>query len=226
MSTEFPTSEDFAGDESLIRELANQLFKTPPVPQPAQSNIGAVPSSVAGSGISPSAVNQGNAVDLKDPQTSLPDPHFAGTGHVPSSVAGSGASPSAAKYKGPQQSDTFYFINDKNPFHQGRRAQATNGALPAQPFDVNQVRRDFPILHQHVNGRPLVWLDNAATTQKPQSVIERIAHYYRHDNSNIHRAAHELAARSTDAYEGAREKIQKFLNAGSPGEIVFVRGAT
>ena len=244
MSTEFPSPEDFAGnteqfsripgfgdlagvpDESLIRELANQFFKTPPIPEPSQSNVGAVPSSVAGSGISPSAVNQGNAVDLKDPQTSLPDPHFAGTGHVPSSVAGSGASPSAAKYKGPQQSDTFYFINDKNPFHQGRQAQATNGALPAPPFDVNQVRRDFPILHQHVNGRPLVWLDNAATTQKPQSVIERIAHYYRHDNSNIHRAAHELAARSTDAYEGAREKIQKFLNAGSPNEIVFVRGAT
>ncbi|HEV2479718.1 MAG TPA: family 2A encapsulin nanocompartment cargo protein cysteine desulfurase [Puia sp.] len=262
MSTEFPTPEDFAGeqffripgfgdlsgvpDESLIQELANQFFKAPPVPQPTQSNIGAVPSSIAGSGISPSAVNQGNAVDLKDPQTSLPDPHFAGTGHVPSSVAGSGASPSAASYKGPQHNNAvppsasgpFYFINDKNPFHQQRESHPSDpwrpsdlgarpaSALPAPPFDVNQVRRDFPILHQHVGGRPLVWLDNAATTQKPRSVIERIAHYYRHDNSNIHRAAHELAARSTDAYEGAREKVQHFLNAASPNEIVFVRGAT
>jgi cysteine desulfurase/selenocysteine lyase len=234
-------SADFFPDEEIIRQLANELFKTPPVPAPGASDIGAVPSSVAGSGISPSAVNQGNSVDLKDPQTSLPDPHFAGKGVVPSSVAGSGASPSSATYKGPQQDrgatrsvapakfltePTFYFIGERGAFLPGREPQAANGALPAPPFDVNQVRRDFPILDQHVNGHPLVWLDNAATTQKPESVIQRIAHFYRHDNSNIHRAAHELAARSTDAYEGAREKVQRFLNAGSPNEIVFVRGAT
>lgn len=94
------------------------------------------------------------------------------------------------------------------------------------PFDVNLVRRDFPILKERVNGRQLVWLDNAATTQKPQSVIDRIAHFYRHENSNIHRAAHELAARSTDAYEAAREKVRAFLNARSVNEVVFVRGAT
>ena len=245
-------------DESFLQQLANQFFQAPPVPQGAASSI---PSSVAGSGVSPSAVNQGNSVDLKDPQTSLPDPHFAGTGHVPSSVAGSGISPS---YTGNQGRNTptngatpaapsfgagqlpfstdpgFYFIDEKSPFlhtpqpsHPSDRwrpsalgARPTSAALPAPPYDVNQVRRDFPILHQHVNGRPLVWLDNAATTQKPQSVIDRISHYYRHDNSNIHRAAHELAARSTDAYEGAREKVKKFLNAASPNEIVFVRGAT
>jgi cysteine desulfurase/selenocysteine lyase len=94
------------------------------------------------------------------------------------------------------------------------------------PFDVLSVRRDFPILQERVNGRPLAWLDNAATTQKPQSVIDRLAYFYRHENSNIHRAAHELAARATDAYEGARDKIAKFLNAGSSDEIVFVRGTT
>ena len=231
-------------DENFLQQLANQFFQAPPVPQGAASSI---PSSVAGSGVSPSAINQGNSVDLKDPQTSLPDPHFAGTGHVPSSVAGSGISPS---YTGNQGRNTqsngpasatpqlatgqlpfsadpgFYFINEKNPFLRTHQPQPANSALPAPPYDVNQVRRDFPILHQHVNGRPLVWLDNAATTQKPQSVIDRISHYYRHDNSNIHRAAHELAARSTDAYEGAREKVKKFLNAASPNEIVFVRGAT
>ena len=94
------------------------------------------------------------------------------------------------------------------------------------PFDVNLVRRDFPIFRERVNGRPLIWLDNAATTQKPQSVIDRVSYFYEHENSNIHRAAHELAARATDAYEGAREISRGFLNARSVNEIVFVRGTT
>ena len=94
------------------------------------------------------------------------------------------------------------------------------------PFDVNAIRRDFPILRERVNGRPLVWFDNAATTQKPQSVIDRISHFYEHENSNIHRAAHELAARATDAYEGARETVRRFIGAASTDEIVFVRGTT
>jgi cysteine desulfurase/selenocysteine lyase len=76
---------------------------------------------------------------------------------------------------------------------------------------VHAVRRDFPILQERVNGRPLVWFDNAATTHKPQSVIDRLAHFYQHENSNIHRAAHELAARATDAYEGARSKVARFI---------------
>jgi cysteine desulfurase/selenocysteine lyase len=100
------------------------------------------------------------------------------------------------------------------------------GSLPRAPFDVELVRQDFPILQERVNGRPLIWFDNAATTQKPKSVIERIAYFYEHENSNIHRAAHELAARATDAYEEAREKVRAFLNAASANEIVFVRGAT
>jgi cysteine desulfurase/selenocysteine lyase len=98
--------------------------------------------------------------------------------------------------------------------------------LPAGGFDVHRIRQDFPILEERVNGRQLAWLDNAATTQKPQSVIERVAHFYRHENSNIHRAAHELAARATDAYEAARETARAFLNARSAKEVVFVRGAT
>jgi len=93
-------------------------------------------------------------------------------------------------------------------------------------FDVETIRRDFPILRERVNGRPLIWLDNGATAQKPQSVIDRITYFYEHENSNVHRAAHELAARATDAYESAREKTRRFLNAGSTREIVFVRGAT
>jgi cysteine desulfurase / selenocysteine lyase len=98
--------------------------------------------------------------------------------------------------------------------------------LSAEPFDVASIRRDFPILEERVNGKPLIWLDNAATTQKPKSVIDRLSYFYAHENSNIHRAAHELAARATDAYESAREKVRRFLNAPSVKEIIFVRGAT
>ncbi|MBO1900739.1 cysteine desulfurase [Leucobacter weissii] len=93
-------------------------------------------------------------------------------------------------------------------------------------FDVASIRDDFPILSERVNGHRLVWLDNAATTQKPRQVIDRISHFYRHENSNIHRAAHELAARATGAYEDARETVRRFIGAGSTEEIVFLRGTT
>jgi cysteine desulfurase/selenocysteine lyase len=96
----------------------------------------------------------------------------------------------------------------------------------ARPLDVPTIRRDFPVLNQQVHGKPLVWFDNAATTQKPQSVIDAISRFYAHDNSNIHRGAHTLAARATDAFEGARQKVQGFLGAPSAKEIVFVRGTT
>ena len=95
-----------------------------------------------------------------------------------------------------------------------------------QNFDIETIRRDFPILNEKINGHSLVWLDNAATTQKPRAVIDRLNYFYSHENSNIHRAAHELAARATDAYEAARETVRRFLNAPSAREIIFVRGAT
>lgn len=99
-------------------------------------------------------------------------------------------------------------------------------ALVPRPFDPRAIRRDFPILQERVHGRPLIWLDNAATTQKPNAVIDRLSEFYRRENSNIHRAAHTLAARATDAYEAAREAVRRFLNAPSINEIVFVRGTT
>ena len=105
------------------------------------------------------------------------------------------------------------------------RDDRTNG-YGARALDVDAVRQDFPILHQRVHGRPLAWLDNAATTQKPQSVIDTLSHFYERDNSNIHRAAHTLAARATDAFEQARDKVRDFLGASSSKEIVFVRGTT
>lgn len=97
---------------------------------------------------------------------------------------------------------------------------------PHPPFDVPAIRRDFPILSELVNGRPLVWLDNAATTQKPRAVIDRLSYFYEHENSNIHRAAHELAARASDAYEAARTKVARFIGADSAAEVIFVRGTT
>lgn len=93
-------------------------------------------------------------------------------------------------------------------------------------FDVNAVRADFPILQETVNGKPLIWFDNAATTQKPQVVIDRLAYFYAHENSNIHRAAHELAARATDAYEEARETVRRFIGASKAEQNIFVRGTT
>lgn len=93
-------------------------------------------------------------------------------------------------------------------------------------FDVERIRADFPVLHQTVNGKPLVYLDNAATSQKPVSVIETLDKYYREYNSNIHRGVHYLSQVATDAYETARDKIRQYIHAESNKEIIFVRGAT
>jgi cysteine desulfurase/selenocysteine lyase len=119
---------------------------------------------------------------------------------------------------------SFYFLDELKTGGFNAPSATLASAHPA--FDVQALRRDFPILKERVNGQPLVWFDNAATTQKPQVVIDRISYFYEHENSNIHRAAHELAARSTDAYEKARDTVARFMNASSSSEIVFARGTT
>jgi cysteine desulfurase/selenocysteine lyase len=93
-------------------------------------------------------------------------------------------------------------------------------------WDVERIRKDFPILHEEVHGKPLVYLDNAATSQKPHVVIETLVDYYSKQNSNVHRGLHQLSERATEAYEGARTRIQRFLNAAHSREILFVRGTT
>jgi cysteine desulfurase / selenocysteine lyase len=93
-------------------------------------------------------------------------------------------------------------------------------------LDVKAVRSDFPILATRLYGKPLVYLDNAATTQKPQVVIDRLTRYYAHENANVHRGVHSLSERATEAYEGARQTVCRFLNAVDPQGIVFVRGTT
>jgi cysteine desulfurase / selenocysteine lyase len=99
-----------------------------------------------------------------------------------------------------------------------------NHAAPA--LDIARIRRDFPVLDQCVHGKKLVYLDNAATSQKPRAVIDALVHYYEHDNANIHRGVHALSMRATEAHDAARETVKNFLNAESSREIVFVRGAT
>jgi cysteine desulfurase/selenocysteine lyase len=96
----------------------------------------------------------------------------------------------------------------------------------AVPFDVESIRRDFPILHQKVNDRPLVYLDSAASSQRPRAVIDAISAYYERDHANVHRGVHTLSQRATDAYEGARDVVRNFINARDTKEIIFVRGTT
>lgn len=111
----------------------------------------------------------------------------------------------------------------------GSAAPAVFAMVPtttAAPLDVARIRQDFPILHQRVHGRPLAYLDNANTTQKPRAVIAATERYYAEDNANVHRSTHLLSERATQAYEGARVKVQRFVNAASPAEIVFTRGCT
>jgi len=103
---------------------------------------------------------------------------------------------------------------------------SANMQAPRSTFDVAAIRRDFPILHQKINGKPLVYLDNAASSQRPQSVIDAISRYYEHDHANVHRGVHALSQRATDAYEGAREIVRKFVNARDTKEVIFTRGTT
>jgi cysteine desulfurase / selenocysteine lyase len=213
------------------------------LPDPHFAGKGVVPSSVAGSGISPSE-NSGAA------SASPPGFPAAGAGTFHHLPFGS-AQPFEAELNtvlqsissyipGPQLPDitdpgagasAFYFLPGTEALQltkgiPGLSPASAHSFASAPSFDVNRFKADFPILRERVNGRPLVWLDNAATTQKPIQVIERLSYFYEHENSNIHRAAHELAARATDAYESARKKVQHFLHASSENEIVFVRGST
>jgi cysteine desulfurase/selenocysteine lyase len=220
-------------DPTLIARLANDLFQGPADRVPESAPLPAsVPSQPAAAGsLSPVSVQAPSPAPLPPPP-----PPVAAT--PPSALPAPEAEPSIPAGPG------FYFVDEAlSQYHplttSGPRPESSRlevwdvrpEVVPqldpvAGPFDVFAVRRDFPILTERVHGKPLVWLDNAATTQKPRSVIERLARFYEHENSNVHRAAHALASRSTDAYEGARERVRRFLNAPSVRDIVFVRGAT
>jgi cysteine desulfurase/selenocysteine lyase len=200
-----------------LEQLANQYFRT--IPGEAAPAI---------SPASPDPVlHPGNGVNLDHPQTSFPDPHVSGQGVSPGYASAPVHTPILNNWSEQIGKLTEYVPSYQLPVQHGTSYYFLSGeALSRPPFDVNLIKQDFPILQQRVNGRSLTWLDNAATTQKPKLVIDRIKYFYENENSNIHRAAHTLAARATDAYEAARSKVQEFINASSPNEIVFVRGAT
>jgi len=108
----------------------------------------------------------------------------------------------------------------------GIDTQTTTAAAAAPAFDPAKVREDFPILSRTVHGKPLAYLDNSATTQRPNAVIDAISNYYRTCNANVHRGVHQLSEEATDAYEGARQKVARFLNADATESIVFTRNTT
>ena len=184
-----------------------KLFADKKIEQPSFTSPSAIPTDLNGfnpaliAGLTPEAYGLPGEAKIKD--------LFAVTEKAPVTL---------------EEKPTFYFLDELKTGEYNPQTAVISSAHPA--FDVHAIRRDFPILKERVNGHPLVWFDNAATTQKPQSVIDRISYFYEHENSNIHRAAHELAARSTDAYEKARDIVAKFVNASSPSEIVFARGTT
>ena len=122
-----------------------------------------------------------------------------------------------------QHRGTYYFINQSN---QPDISEPTEASPSAGHFDSAKVRADFPILAREINGHPLTWLDNGATSQKPNQVIDAISQFYQQTNSNVHRGAHELAGEATDMYEDARETVQKYINAENSEEIIFLRGTT
>lgn len=118
-------------------------------------------------------------------------------------------------------------LAQKNNAGGGNLSQASrNASIIVGSKTLAQIREDFPILSEEIHGNKLVWLDNGATTQRPRAVIDRLSYYYEHENSNVHRGAHTLAARSTDAYENARDTVAKFIGAPSSDNIIFVRGTT
>lgn len=185
-------------DVDLLARMAGEMFRA----LPAGAGVGAIAPALGGFGVAL-------------PSTPLPQVPALGAGLPDEASLRQLLAQALPLPASPSPSADYYFLPEA--------AQARTDAVP---FDAQAVRRDFPILQERVNGKPLVWLDNAATTQKPQAVIDRLSHFYAHENSNIHRAAHELAARSTDAYEAARQSVRRFLGAGSVDEIVFVRGTT
>lgn len=237
MNTPTPTNSP-AGlpDAEILARWAGEFLRIAPGQEPAGSHP---PVSLAAGSTparEPSALAQTVPFSLPLPRlgqfSAALDSPLAATGLVrdmPAALAPATHTPAPSlAAEAPDRSLTgapaFYFLDFAPTTTFAYERGSTRDTSPA--LDVRGLRRDFPILQERVNGKPLIWFDNAATTQKPQVVIDRLAHFYAHENSNIHRAAHTLAARATDAYENARETVQRFIGAADPSEIVFVRGTT
>ncbi|MFM7030768.1 MAG: family 2A encapsulin nanocompartment cargo protein cysteine desulfurase [Micrococcales bacterium] len=255
MTTSSPSPAPGFPDLATIAALANQFFQQQPGGAESVANPVTGPEDVRRPAAAPfstqvdpflplgshgldSLVDLGSAGFVTDFTKSglptLPESSAAGTnlfGHVihfdavdSSFVNPLGSDFVVEDFTKPRE-DAPNFGHEVGVFGYAPQLQAGAGSKP-QAKEVSGAAADFPILNERVHGKRLIWLDNAATTQKPQQVIDRISYFYEHENSNIHRAAHTIAARATDAYEYAREAARRFLNAASTDEIVFVRGTT
>ncbi len=242
-----PAAEGDSSHEDLISKMARQIFAD-------LQGSGAAPGPVAdkgdGSRDGHSLAPPVHPVAPVAPSPAIHPVESASGGHAATSDeahpfgeprcfsagsenAGKPATSSAAAPVLPYTAETlpgqeYYFLGGKPaPSASSMPGLSLAGQGHAFPgFDVEAVRRDFPALQQKMNGKPLIWLDNAATTHKPQSVIDATSVFYSRDNSNIHRAAYELAERATRAFEGARDKVRQFIGAADAREIVFLRGTT
>jgi cysteine desulfurase / selenocysteine lyase len=215
-------------DVSILARMANELFAA----LPGNPGTGTGPHHMAATPPN-TDVTPAEQPTAPQPRPTAPDwpitvapgvikPHPNGLG-LPGTRPPGGLPPTTPSGLAHGLPPQFYFLEHHSPVTAPPSAAPPAGLLP---FDVHAVRRDFPILAERLHGRPLVWLDNAATTQKPRAVTDQLTHFYTHENSNIHRAAHDLAARATDAYENARDTVARFLGAPSSDNVVFVRGAT
>ncbi|MBL8681835.1 MAG: cysteine desulfurase [Myxococcales bacterium] len=245
---------DHANLTLAVSRYVNELFGAPAVTPPASPSSSPTASDASGASPAPSLPDRPESVDAPSQMpttapTSLPatptrperyegeNPFFTAPrfdavalespvefrvdlldhGQRPPHAPSPPSAPSAPAEPSPRSPAIAHEINP-----------ITDVTVPSTggPIDGHVLKREFPILSERVHGKQLVWLDNAATTQKPRTVIERLQTYYERENSNIHRAAHALAARATDAYEAARESVRRFVNATSVRDVVFVRGTT
>ncbi len=218
---------------SLFREMSSRpgfsaADATPPAPKPAgvETSVPAGPASAEGVASNPVPGSQSVSPDARTSQLS-PPPIHSGVKPEAEEVA-SGVAPIQTVFHsyGDSGQPDYYFLG--GPTKPAALDHTPSRGLPSPlaSFDVEAVRRDFPALNQRIHGHPLVYLDNAATTQKPQAVIDATSSFYSRDNAPVHRAAYELAERATTAFENAREKVRQFLGAKDKKEIVFTRGTT
>ncbi len=230
-SNKLPKSVAGSGISPSAHQQGNEVDLADPqtsLPDPHFPADSKVPSSVAGSGISPSV----KYLEHNDKITGADEERLpADIKTILESILSFDSGPQLPFNLTQVQNEDYYFLQQPLEPAGGTKNHPSvkpvgKPGLAKPPFEIDIIKKDFPILQERVNGRQIIWLDNAATTQKPRQVIDRISYFYEHENSNVHRAAHELAARATDAYEGAREKVRSFLNARSANEIVFVRGTT
>ena len=247
------TSDQFSGipDARELSMLANELF--PDLTEGVYGIHGAdLPaSSVPEATLPDTSVKEATLPASSVPEATLPTADVPGTGlpfmsvpeadfssgiadiPIPAGDSGTTYAPAVMSQRQAQEYDrkidapTSLGGDSVQPSKsEGERTASRNDSIRIGSKTLAQIRDDFPILQEQVNGHRLVWLDNGATTQRPQAVIDRLKYYYEHENSNVHRGAHTLAARSTDAYEDARDTVRHFIGAPSSEEIVFVRGTT